>query len=52
MDWFGGESQSQQIEPGALPRFPRIWIGYLLMPSLCIGGAAGLGKVNCLFHSF
>ena len=30
MDWSGRESQSQQLEPGALPRFPRIWIGYLL----------------------
>ncbi len=30
MDWSGGESQLQQMEPGAPPRFPRIWIGYLL----------------------
>src|SRR5260370_11193367 len=30
MDWFGGESQEQEAEPGALPPFPRIWIGYLL----------------------
>ena len=30
MDWAGGESQEQQAEPGALPQFPRIWIGYLL----------------------
>jgi len=30
MDWSGGESQGQQPEPGALPQFPRIWIGYLL----------------------
>ncbi len=30
MDWSGRESQSQQLEPGTLPRFPRIWIGYLL----------------------
>jgi len=30
MDWYGGESQEQRAEPGALPPFPRIWIGYLL----------------------
>ena len=30
MDCSGGESQEQQEEPRALPRFPRIWIGYLL----------------------
>src|SRR5260370_9403453 len=30
MDWFGGESQEQEAEPGALSPFPRIWIGYLL----------------------
>lgn len=30
MDWSGGESQEQQLEPRALPQFPRIWIGYLL----------------------
>ncbi len=30
MDWSGGESQEQQTEIGALPPFPRIWIGYLL----------------------
>jgi hypothetical protein len=30
MDWLGGESQEHQAEPGALPQFPRIWIGYLL----------------------
>ncbi len=30
MDWSGGESQEQQAQPGALPPFPRIWIGYLL----------------------
>ncbi len=30
MDWSGGESQEQQAQPGAVPRFPRIWIGYLL----------------------
>lgn len=29
MDWSGGESQEQQ-PAGALPPFPRIWIGYLL----------------------
>src|SRR6266699_1897075 len=27
MDWSGGESQERQSEPGALPPFPRIWIG-------------------------
>jgi hypothetical protein len=26
----GGESRERQAEPGALPPFPRIWIGYLL----------------------
>src|SRR5258708_1693984 len=30
MDWSGGESQEQHAEPGALPPFPRVWIGYLL----------------------
>ncbi len=30
MDWSGGESQEHQAEPGALPQFPKIWIGYLL----------------------
>jgi hypothetical protein len=30
MDWSGGESQEQRIDPSALPPFPRIWIGYLL----------------------
>ena len=30
MDWSGGESQEQRAKPGALPPFPRIWIGYLL----------------------
>jgi len=30
MDWSGGESQEQHTQPGALPPFPRIWIGYLL----------------------
>jgi hypothetical protein len=30
MDWSGGESHEQQAQPGALPPFPRIWIGYLL----------------------
>jgi hypothetical protein len=30
MDWSGGESQKQQLHPGALPPFPRIWVGYLL----------------------
>jgi len=30
MDWSGGESQEQQAQPGALPPFPRIWVGYLL----------------------
>lgn len=30
MDWSGGESQEQQAQPGALPPFPRIWIGYVL----------------------
>src|SRR5260370_12890478 len=30
MDWPGGESQETQSQAGALPRFPRIWVGYLL----------------------
>ena len=30
MDWSAGESREQQPQPGALPPFPRIWIGYLL----------------------
>ena len=30
MDWPGGESQQRQAASGALPPFPRIWIGYLL----------------------
>src|SRR6266705_382500 len=30
MDWPGGESQETQAQPGALPRFPSIWVGYLL----------------------
>jgi hypothetical protein len=30
MDWSGGESREQHAQPGALPPFPRIWIGYLL----------------------
>jgi hypothetical protein len=28
MDWSAGESRQQQ--PDVLPRFPRIWVGYLL----------------------
>jgi hypothetical protein len=30
MDWSGGSSQEQHLQPSALPPFPRIWIGYLL----------------------
>jgi hypothetical protein len=30
MDWSGGESQGQQLQPRASPAFPRIWVGYLL----------------------
>jgi len=30
MDWSGRESQEQQATPRALPRFPRLWIGYVL----------------------
>lgn len=30
MDWFSGESQEQHTAPGEPPRFPRLWIGYLL----------------------
>jgi hypothetical protein len=30
MDWSGGESSKQQLQLGALPPFPRIWVGYLL----------------------
>jgi hypothetical protein len=30
MDWSSGESQKQQLQPGASPPFPRILVGYLL----------------------
>jgi hypothetical protein len=30
MDWSSGESQKHQLQPGALPPYPRIWVGYLL----------------------
>ena len=30
MEWSSGESEKQQVRAGALPRFPRIWVGYLL----------------------
>lgn len=30
MDWSGGASGKQQVQPEALPPFPRIWVGYLL----------------------
>jgi hypothetical protein len=30
MDWSGGASQEQPLQPDALPPFPRIWVGYLL----------------------
>jgi hypothetical protein len=30
MDWSGGESQEQQLQPRGSPAFPRIWVGYLL----------------------
>jgi len=30
MDWSEGQSREQQSPPGALPPFPRIWVGYLL----------------------
>ena len=30
MDWSGGESEEQHLQPGTLPPFPRIWVGYLL----------------------
>jgi hypothetical protein len=30
MDWSTGESGEQQLPHGALPPFPRIWVGYLL----------------------
>ncbi len=30
MNWSSGESGEQQLQPGALPPFPRIWVGYLL----------------------
>jgi len=39
MDWSGGESREQPMEPGALPQFPRIWIGYLL------GGATFVAEI-------
>ncbi|HXY24275.1 MAG TPA: hypothetical protein VEI73_06465 [Candidatus Acidoferrum sp.] len=30
MDWPDGATQGQPVSPGALPPFPRIWVGYLL----------------------
>ena len=30
MDWSSGDSQGQPAQPQAPPRFPRIWVGYLL----------------------
>lgn len=30
MDWSSGDSQGQAAEPHPRPRFPRIWVGYLL----------------------
>jgi hypothetical protein len=30
MDWSGGKSEEQRLQAGALPPFPRIWVGYLL----------------------
>lgn len=30
MDWSAGETREQQPQPGELPPFPRIWVGYLL----------------------
>jgi hypothetical protein len=30
MDWSSGKSSEKHLEPGALPPFPRIWVGYLL----------------------
>ena len=30
MDWSDQESHEPQVQPGTLPRFPRIWVGYLL----------------------
>lgn len=30
MDWSGGESGEPQLRQGAMPPFPRIWVGYLL----------------------
>ena len=30
MDWPSQESRQQQLQPGTLPPFPRIWNGYLL----------------------
>jgi hypothetical protein len=30
MDWSGGASQEQPLQPDVLPPFPRIWVGYLL----------------------
>jgi len=30
MGWSGQESPEQQVQSGTLPRFPRIWVGYLL----------------------
>ena len=30
MHWSSGDSQGQPVPPQAPPRFPRIWVGYLL----------------------
>ena len=30
MHWSSGDSQGQSVPPQAPPRFPRIWVGYLL----------------------
>jgi hypothetical protein len=30
MDWSGGGSGEPQLRQGAMPPFPRIWVGYLL----------------------
>jgi hypothetical protein len=30
MDWSGGESEQQRLQPESMPPFPRIWVGYLL----------------------
>ena len=47
MDWSSGDSQGQPAQPQAPPRFPRIWVGYLLgaatIVAEMIAGSGGIG---------